>query len=251
MCSTLRSKAFGDVFILISIWYFVFYRKKELNWKSFLIFIPAVLLIAWNQVEYYFYEIKEEAARYQLLEKSFMIAKEHFPIGSGFGTFASHYSAVVYSPLYSEYGLSHIYGLEEGRANFVSDSFWPMILGQTGWLGLSVYCLAIWSLFKQIRLLNKINRGCYASALFIFAYLMVESAAASSFVFPTAVPLAVWLVSLFSVQHNKKNRRKGKRMNIPLRRKRSSGLKEAGIPVLKEAQNEAGKTDLPAIEPQC
>lgn len=106
-----------------------------------------------------------DSARYQLLTKSFEIAKDHFPLGSGFGTFASYYSGVRYSPLYKIYGLSTVNGLSMSNRSFMSDSFWPMILGQTGWLGCIAYIVALAMLFMEIQKLRKISSDYYAASL--------------------------------------------------------------------------------------
>lgn len=194
ICSTLRSKVFGCVMALWLIYYFVFYRKKKFQLRTIVMFVLLVVLLGWSQIEYYFFsEIQEGSARYQLLVKSFQIAKEHFPIGAGFATFGSHYSAVVYSPLYRKYGIWHIWGLEKGYAYFVSDSYWSMVLAQLGWIGLIGMVLAI---FMQVQRLRKINISYYATGLFILAYLMIESVAASAFVHPLSMPLALLMGNL-------------------------------------------------------
>ena len=193
MCSTLRSKAFGEVFAFLLIVYTVFYKKEKLRIRSLLLIVPAVVAIAWDQIEFYFVTLREGSARAQLLLKSFLIALDHFPFGAGFGTFGSYYSGVIYSPIYRQYNISEVFGLSESMSNFISDSFWPMILGQTGYLGLMFYCLALLSLFYRIQRLSVSNRTIYATALCMGAYLMIESTAASAFVHPTAIPLAIWL----------------------------------------------------------
>lgn len=199
ICSTLRSKMFGCVFAFWLIYYFVFYRQKKLRLRTMVLFIPLVLALGWNQIEYYFFSgIQQESARYQLLAKSFEIAKDHFPIGAGFGTFASYYSGLVYSPLYSKYGISGVWGLTKGNTTFISDSYWPMILAQFGWIGLLANVMAILNLFRQIQKIRKISHCDYAVGLFILAYLLIESTAASAFVHPLSMPLALLLGHVLS-----------------------------------------------------
>ena len=194
MCTSLRSKAFGNAIAVIMIYYIVCYRKKKIKISNFFLFIPIVILVAWEQIEFYFFSsIQDDSARYQLLIKAFEIAKDCFPLGAGFGTYASHYSGVSYSPLYSMYGLTDVNGLRENATSFISDSFWPMILGQTGYLGLLAYSLGLVILFKTIQKLYNANLSIYASAISGFFYLLISSMAESAFVHPMAMPIAIWM----------------------------------------------------------
>ena len=95
------------------------------------------------------------------------------------------------------YGISNVYGLSQQMSEYISDSFWSMMLGQFGWIGTLLFCAAILALFIQIQALRKFNRGFYASGLSILAYLLISSVAESAFVNPMAIPLAVYLGMLF------------------------------------------------------
>ena len=95
MCSSLRSKAFAAVFVFCIIYYFVFIREKKITLKTFLIFVPVIVFMVGDQIEYYFFsDIQSDSARYQLLVTSLSIAKNSFPFGTGFGTFGSYMSAI-------------------------------------------------------------------------------------------------------------------------------------------------------------
>lgn len=194
MCSTLRSKMFGCVMLFWIIVYFVFLRKKRFQLRTLFLFVPLVAAIGWEQVEYYFFSsIQADSARFQLLAKSLMIANDHFPLGSGFGTFASHYSSVEYSPLYEIYEIANISGLQKGNAAFVSDSYWPMVLAQFGWIGLIAMIAALFFLFHSIQRIRNASVSGYAAALFILMYLLIESTSSSAFVHPLSMPLALLL----------------------------------------------------------
>lgn len=194
LCSTMRSKAWGASMAFILIYYFVYIRKRKITIRTLFIFVPLVLLLAWNQIEFYFFsDIQSDSARYQLLKKSIMIMKDYFPFGSGFGTFASYYSAVRYSPLYRIYGLTNVNGLIEGKAAFVSDSFWPMIIGQTGFIGTIAFGMIIWEIYKRIQRIRLINPMYYTAAFSILSYILISSMAESAFVHPLMLPMALWL----------------------------------------------------------
>ncbi len=194
MCTSLRSKAFGVALAIALIYYLVFRKHQKIQLKMFVLLIPMVIAIAWQQVEFYFLgSLQSGSARFQLLAKSFTVASDHFPIGAGYGTFASHFSGVSYSPLYEMYGLSQIHGLTKSAPSFVSDSFWPMVMGQFGWIGTLVFLLALLMLFVKIQRLKQVNEAYYASALSIFAYLMISSMAEASFVHSCTIPVAFLL----------------------------------------------------------
>lgn len=194
MCTTLRSKAWAAAIVIVLICYFVFYRKKKITIKTFLLFVPLVVVLAWDQIYFYFFSsIQGDSARYQLLIHSFEVMKDHFPIGSGFGTYASGYSGEYYSSLYSAYGLSGVHGLTKENTAFVTDSFWPMVIGQTGLIGTVAFGWALLSLFRQIQKVRITSAAFYVSALSMLSYVLIASTSESSFVHPLAMPLAIWI----------------------------------------------------------
>lgn len=194
MCTTLRSKAWGIAIAIVLICYFVFYRKKKITIKTFILFVPLVVALAWNQIYYYFFSsIQGDSARYQLLIHSFEVMKDHFPIGSGFGTYASYYSGKYYSPIYFSYGLTGIHGLTKENTAFVSDSFWPMVFAQTGLIGTVAFGCALLRLFKQMQKIRITSMAFYASAISALSYLLISSTAESAFVHPMAIPLSIWI----------------------------------------------------------
>lgn len=203
MCSSLRSKAFAAAVAFILIYYFVFYRKKQLTFKTLLLFVPLILFMVGDQIEYYFFsDIQSDSARYQLLMASISIAKDSFPIGTGFGTFGSYMSAIYYSPVYRIYGISNVHGLIEGATYFTSDSFWPMILGETGIVGLISIVLVIIRMIKRLQKIKNLDLSLYASGLVCISYMLIISMAESAFVNPVAIPLAIVLGLVYGKGEN-------------------------------------------------
>lgn len=197
--STMRTRLIGTVAVFWLIWYFIYIRKKPFRIRTLLIIVPIILLIGWDKIQFYFNGAsRDQSARYMLLLKSASVASDHFPIGSGFGTYGSFYSSVVYSPLYYKYGLNIVFGLTPETGGYISDSFWPMILAQTGWIGLALYILAIIMLFRRIRKLRRIDIQKYFVGIFILLYILIESTAGSAFVHPLVMPLALLLGYVFN-----------------------------------------------------
>ena len=148
-----------------------------------------IAIVAYYPIKYYFFN--NEYARSLLTTKSFEIAKSHFPIGSGFGTFASYFSTVNYSPLYYKYDLYKVHGLVKGEAIFACDVFWPMILAQFGFIGMFLYGICIIIVFRKIQnSFDKDNKYFYIAKLLCFLYLIISSTSESAFVNQLAIPLA-------------------------------------------------------------
>ena len=173
--------------------------------RHFIAMAPIVIYIAWEQIYFYFFSnTKSNTARGVLTFTSFKIMKDCFPIGMGFGTFASSASGDYYSQVYFDYGISDVWGLKPEWPGFVSDTFWPMIIGQTGFLGLLVYVYIIFVLFREIQQLFVLNKKVYLSALSVMVYLLVSSVAESAFVNPLAVPLA-WVLGICFIFKERSN----------------------------------------------
>lgn len=219
MCCSLRIKAIAAVAIFLLIFLVVLHLRKKVKVWMLLAAVAVVLIISWGQIQSYFFNPENiHSARYQFFVASFSIANDHFPLGSGFGTFASYYSVVHESLLYAQYGLDQVIGLHEGGAALVNDMFWPMILGQAGWFGLAAYLAALVILFLQIQRLKAKSLSAYAAALCIFGYLLISSTSESAFAHPLAVPFAFWIGGLFNT----------KQFEVVLR----GGLKEWYLPTL-------------------
>ena len=198
MCSSLRSKAFAAVSAFCLIYYFVFIRKKKITLRTLVIFVPLILFMVGDQIDYYFFsDIQSDSARYQLLITALSIAKDSFPLGTGFGTFGSYMSAIHYSPVYRIYGISTVHGLIEGATYFTSDSFWPMILGETGVVGLVSIVIVLGNMLKRLQKTKSMDLALYASGLVCMSYMLIISMAESAFVNPIAIPLAIVLGMIF------------------------------------------------------
>lgn len=109
--------------------------------------IPIALVVAWepltqvvtNTYDEYFTNI-DSTARTTMTIDSVVLAAAAFPFGVGLGRFGSAVAASNYSPLYEELGYTRIYGMGPGeRGGFLTDTFWPSVVAETGFLGLLFY----------------------------------------------------------------------------------------------------------------
>ena len=191
--STMRFKAIATACIIMLIILYVDKTNKKISLVKFGIVGLVALIIALPQIDYYFFEL-EDTPRQLITEKSIEIANDFFPIGTGFGTFGSFASGEYYSSVYALYGLNNVYGLMEGATFFLYDTFWPMILGQFGYIGTCLYLLTLSVIFIKIQRDSKFeDKNVYLAKLICFAYLLISSAAETSFVNPIAIPLALIL----------------------------------------------------------
>lgn len=213
---TLRSKAFASAAVLVGMLvYFVILKKKIKLWHVLIAAIGCVI-IAWPQIDYYFIELSGNSARSVLLATSFLIMKDYFPIGTGFGTYASSAAEKWYSPVYIKYGFNDnmqlrdinnlentkrligIYGEKFNTPKhlngvFLNDSFWPIIFGQVGVLGTAVYISVLGILLKKTWELQNKYIYAFAAVLYAWMHLMICSMAEPAFNNPTAIPLALVL----------------------------------------------------------
>jgi hypothetical protein len=82
-------------------------------------------------------------ARADLYRVGFVIANHDFPLGVGFGRYASDTSRTHYSPVYAKYDLNNVYGLERAYPNYIDDTTWPSIMGEAGYAGLLGYIFGL------------------------------------------------------------------------------------------------------------
>lgn len=187
---TLRGKAIGGVVVyLILIWY-RFIRKKKIKIWNLVAVAGAAVVVAWPQISFYFIELSGESARSVLLLTSLKILKDYFPLGTGFATYASHSASVVYSPVYVKYGFLNVWDLNPNNPMaFFDDSFWPIIIGQTGVIGTAGYILCQIILIRACLLLTKSNKYMNVGVLFVICYLYIASIAEPAFNNSVAIPL--------------------------------------------------------------
>ena len=95
----------------------------------------------------------EEIARPALYYRSVEMALDHFPLGTGQGTFGSVPANIIDSQVYTDYELDSIWGLDiDDELNFRMDTHWASVLGEMGFLGLILY---LWLFFYPARRMRR------------------------------------------------------------------------------------------------
>jgi hypothetical protein len=112
------------------------------------LFQPLVALVEYTYNDYIVRGDTE--ARTVLAVGSVEVAAANFPGGAGFGRFGSAVAAARYSPEYIARGYQHIWGMgpEPGEGNFLTDTEWPAILGETGFFGAAAFLLGLVTIWR-------------------------------------------------------------------------------------------------------
>lgn len=206
---TLRGKAIAGVAIYAIICYLLLYRRKKLKLRYWVLMAVAVAVIGRDLFLFYYIDLQGQSARSVLTQTSFEIMKDYFPIGTGFGTFASAEAAENYSPVYVNYGFRFVYELDGNGRDFFSDTFWPIIFGQTGVIGTVCFLAVLMVLFSRLLKLKKWDVRAYAAGVFIFVYILISSTSEPAFNNSVAIPLAMLIGYAFTLekQHDEKTER--------------------------------------------
>lgn len=171
MALTMRAKAIGIVLAAIYCSFRVLKKHKRITIPSLIIPTCIIIISALPLIYfYYFGPLVQQSPRAQLTRVGFKVANDFFPLGSGYATFASYFSGVYYSPLYEHYELSNIYGMTAENRMYLSDSCWPIVFGQFGWIGALLFLVAIISLVCIVQKIYKYDLGKYTAGwLFVLA----------------------------------------------------------------------------------
>lgn len=192
MILTLRAKIIGTIAIVSLIYIIVYKYRKKITIRRLVLLAPFALVFAWGEIQSYYVE-NLQASRLVLTLTSIDIAKDMFPFGTGLATFGSAFSKAPYSPVYSRYGISTIWGLSESTAHDISDTFWPMLLGQFGIVAMVSFLIYIVYIYKEIQSISIKEKNAYMGCMILMVYLAVASTSESAFVNAYAVYYAMFM----------------------------------------------------------
>ena len=141
------------------------------------------------KLRFYYIELRGKSARSVLSQTALQIMNDYFPIGTGFGTYSSHVTIKTYSPVYYIYGFENTIELnpDTSRALF-DDVFWPIIIGQTGILGIISYLSMIGNSFAKI--IRRKDNAFYLPSIICLLYLLISSTSETAFNNPMSIPFA-------------------------------------------------------------
>lgn len=178
-----KMKFVGEVVCFVALLFFI---KKKFNMKSPKTIISLATIMAlciaftWTRFDAYYVSgwDNEALARPMTYKTSLQIMQDYVPFGSGMGTFACNAAWRYYSPLYYEYELNDIWGLDEG-GGFIADAFYPVVIAQFGIVGVILF---LWFWKRRLKEFNQIvDMKYYRIALMAFFCLAIESTADTSY----------------------------------------------------------------------
>ena len=204
LLTTLRSKAIIFVLVYIIIGLSRKYSIK-LKLRSYILMAIASIWIMSDKInDYISWGIYNLRTGLHIV--GFLIAIDYFPLGSGFCTFGSNLSFLERSPLYAEYGLNNSQAMgDDQEGAYISDTFWPYIYGQWGFIGLILFITSLIFIFKSMGQYKK-NENYYFPSLLLVLYLLIGSTAEATFTNETGIFMAL-IINIFFYNKNdiKKN----------------------------------------------
>lgn len=122
-----------------------------------------------------------------MFRDSIQLMLEHFPFGTGYATYGSIMATNYYSVLYRKLGYDNYYGLSEAYSSYLTDGFWPSVLGQFGFVGTILFLFVVGIYIKKSVDVFVINRRKGVAMLAIMIYMIIISLAETSFFGPVSL----------------------------------------------------------------
>lgn len=217
-----KFKFMGELVCFIA---FVFFVKKQLNFKSpktvffAVVLVVTVLVVTWTRFDaYYVTGLDNEAmARPMSYKTSLQILWEYFPLGPGMGSFACNGAWKFYSPLYYEYNLTSIWGLSPEGGGFICDAYYPT-LAQFGVVGVFFFC---WFWKRRLVAFNQIvDMRYYRVAMITFCCLAIEQTADTSWLSGKGMGYCMLIALCLNANRNMMEQRRREEMKKEMMEKR-------------------------------
>ena len=170
---------------------------KHFKLRYVIVGILPAYLISYNQIMVYFGD--STTARSILYKNGFSIAKDYFPLGSGFGTYGTEYSRAKYSIVYYMYNMEDTYGLSPRSPYFICDTMWPAIFGEVGILGFLAICGIIYNIIIAIKNSSINNKNIVFILYALVIYLLIESIAETIFMNPKGCLIFIMIAFMLSI----------------------------------------------------
>ena len=187
-----RSKYYGEFVFFVTMLFFV-HKKIKVSIKYLLLGLISCIFVYYLVIykfNFYFQE-SDDAARYALYAYFPTILADYFPLGSGLGSYGSHVSGEIYSPLYYKYGMNNYYGMSPDYYAFIADTYFP-VLAEFGVIGIYFFIFFWIKRIKQILNIDYKHLKYYKCGLLISLMIIIESVAGPVFVMSYAlIPLVL------------------------------------------------------------
>lgn len=196
-CLTFRSKAIGAIFVIFAIYYSCVKYNLKLKTICLILACCIVVYFSMDQIEKYFTVGATVPIRLKMHQDGIKIAEQYFPFGSGFGTFGTTVAYESNSKFY--YKLGYMSGYYKGQP--VSDTFWPGIFAQSGWIGTIFFVTTIsLMVFDSIKRLKE-NKYYGWAMLSILSYSIIASTSETAFFNPATAIMFI----IYGIASDRKN----------------------------------------------
>lgn len=202
-----KEKAYGAILAFLVLYYLIVHKKVQTRVRTILYMAVPIVLLAWDKIYYYYVQGNGQYAKSIMTSTAFKIAKDYFPIGTGFGTFGSTYAAQNYSPVYYLYGIADNPELGIQSKQYLTDLFWPILLGETGFIGTLIYCALILLLFIQIQRVFFYNKRKYFLLIYMFVYMLMTTFSEAGFMQPMVMVFAFVMGTVLEEYEDKRNQK--------------------------------------------
>ena len=144
--------------------------------------------------------VQGKAPRLLFLEGGVQLFREHFPFGTGFGTFGSSSAAAYYSQLYYEMGFDKITGMQPNNTKYLNDTFWPMIFAQLGFVGTIPFVILLLMVFRGVYRAGK-ESGSLPIRFAVYLYIInvLVSSVQSAYPSNNSMVMLTFIVTLMSM----------------------------------------------------
>ena len=181
IAATFRTKGFITIAFILAYYLLNFAKKKRISFKD--IFKPVYIapigivcfFISKSKIQQYLSWGASQSIRVGVHSVGLKIANDHFPFGTGFGTFGNQ--SQLYN-IYNSLNYSHL--MNYGYAT-MSDVYWPSIYVQFGYIGMIVYVILIIQICKDLLNNAMLNNRCKFSILLILFYMVSASLSEATF----------------------------------------------------------------------
>lgn len=156
---------FWTLFLLLKL-------KEKITFRKISFVALLAIVTGWRSIKDYL--IDDVTPRGMMLRNGIRLANQHFPLGTGLGTYGSDIAFKYYSPIYYQLGYDKIWVLAPITGTVATDNFWPMMFGQYGWIASFLFLVL---LILQLYILNVYitNRQLKTTAVTLFSYMVMKS----------------------------------------------------------------------------
>lgn len=203
--STRKAKAVGAIIVFIGVYLVVEVFQKRIQLSQIIIIGSVCIIALWKKIYYYYiYGAKVNYPRPALLYQGALLAKQYFPLGTGWGTFGSHFANVCYSPVYHIIGWNNMRDFSgEYAVAFLTDVYWPGVYCETGWFGLIGLLVTLATIYSYIQKVYHHDKKMYMAGMFFLGYMMITTIESTAFSHPATNCIAAGLGVILGLERNK------------------------------------------------